>query len=326
MAAQVTGLTSLMVYESTASADDQLAMIAAHNTQLQKLVIAASHSEGLGAAHLQHLLTSCPGLTELVLRSRNIDQDGLDALPAHGTRITHLTLSSSSLTASRAHVPCTWKVLNLRHPSLQQLAYLPLRSVQELPAGLGTPGDELELRFDSETPAPQLLSLLSQAASNLTACPACTKQPQHFTGLQLAGSPPVPAVQLFEALAPLRVMQLEQLDIRRIGQELGSPEVEALAHSLGDSIKSLKFEGFTLQSSFWRALVQYYPNLRQLTLGVGVQTSIADLSSFLGMRSQNGPGSLTMRISWGALNDTGFAELKAHIAATQLQDVRLLRH
>jgi hypothetical protein len=306
-------------------------MMATHNTQLQKLVVEGSQGVNLLACHLQHLLTSCPGLTELVLNYRSMDQDGLDTLLTHGTRITHLTLSGSSLTASRAHAPCTWEVLRLSHPSLKQLAYLPLRSVQELTTGYsqGPSGNKLQLRFNSATPAPQLLSLFSQAASNLAACPACTRQPQHFAGLHLAGThpglTPQQRVQLFEALAPLRVMQLQQLRIYS-PLELGSPEVEALAHSLGDGIKSLDLWYCTLTGSFWTLLAQHLPNLQHLTLGDCVPTSVSDLSFFLGMRSQSQSGSLTLIIHRWALNDTGFAELEAHIASSQLQNVRLLRY
>jgi hypothetical protein len=120
-------------------------------------------------------------------------------------------------------------------------------------------------------------------------------------------------------------MQLERVTIST-PLELGSPEVEALAHSLGDSIKALELRGCTLLSSFWRPLAQRLPHLRRLTLGFGVETSVGDLRFFLGMRSQASPGSLTIAIKWGALHDMGFTELQGHIAALQLQNVTLLRH
>jgi hypothetical protein len=333
LAAQVTGLKRLVIEGSTPARDEQLVMLAARNTQLQMLIITGSHvgSEDMGAVHLQHLITSCSGLTELQLNSRDIDQDGLDTLLAHGTNITQLTLSSSSrLTASRAHVPCSWKVLKLTEPSLQQLAYLPLNSVQELAAG--SSGNTLRLHLNSAIPAPQLLSLLSQATTNLAACPACNTQPQRFTGFQLAGTfptlTPQQRVQLFEALAPLRVLQLERLSIAtNEGLELGLPEVEALAHSLGDSIKVLEFWGCTVVSSFWRPLAQRLPNLQHLQLGFDARVGVSDLSFFLGMRSQANPDSpdLTVSIGYSVLDAKAFAELQANIAAWQLHKVQLER-
>jgi hypothetical protein len=148
-------------------------------------------------------------------------------------------------------------------------------------------------------------------------------------GLELVSTPvyqtPQQSVQLFEALAPLRVMRLRELRIHSVELALGSPEVEALAHSLGDSIKVLKFMQCTLQSSFWRPLAQRFPHLRELILGSGVTTSVSDLSFFLTTRSQSRPGSFTIKIHEEALGHTDFAELQAHIDACQLQDVRLLR-
>jgi hypothetical protein len=102
--------------------------------------------------------------------------------------------------------------------------------------------------------------------------------------------------------------------------------VEALVHSLGDSIKALDLWYCTLTGSFWRLLAQHLPNLQHLTLGDGVPTSVSDLSFFLGMRSQSQSGSFTIKIHEEALGDTGFAELQVHIASSQLQNVRLLRY
>jgi hypothetical protein len=328
LVARVTGLTSLVVHQRRETLDQQVVMFAAGNLRLQKLAMEGS-AKDLAAGHLQHLLITCSTLTQLTLH-RSIDQDGLDALLTHGTRITHFTLNSCSLTASRAHVPCTWKVLRLTEPSLQQLAYLPLRSVQELRTGWGSPDDTLVLRLNSATTAAQLPSLSSQAASNLAACPACTKQPRSFIGLQLTGSPSTLTaqqhVQLFEALAPLRILQLARLTIYSRALELGSPEVDALVHSLGDGVRGLEFMGCLLLSCVWGALAQRLPHLQELTLHGGVQTTVADLSSFLGLRSQAQPNSLTINMHWGVLDDAGFAELQAHIAALQLQNVRLVRY
>jgi hypothetical protein len=327
LAAQVTGLTSLVGDWATPSLDEQLMLLASHNTQLQRLVMRGS-GQAVSADHLQRLLVSCPGLTELELDHRGIEQDGLDALLTHGTSITHLTLSSISLTASKTHVPCSWKVLELIEPSLQQLAYLPLSSVHHLTTGSKwTPFvGWLQVLLAVPNPPSQLLSLLSQAASNLAACPACTKHKQQFVGLHLAGASIAPqqCVHLFEALALLRVMHLERLSIMSQGLQLGSSEVEALAHSLGDSIKSVELAGCTLLSSFWRPLAQRLPHLQRLTLESGVGTSANDLSCFLTLSSHARPAGLTLSIRRGVLGDRGVAELQAHIAAWQLQNIRLV--
>jgi hypothetical protein len=132
-------------------------------------------------------------------------------------------------------------------------------------------------------------------------------------------------VQLFKALAPLKVLQLERLTIDFQDLELGSPEVEALAHSLGDSINTLELTWCTLTGSFWRPLAQHFPNLQDLALGFGIETSVMDLRSFLSMRGQSNAGSLTIKIYRGDQYDTWFAELQAQIAASQLQNVHLVR-
>jgi hypothetical protein len=325
LAAQVTGLTSLVIDQSTAARDQQLVMLATRNAQLQKLVISGSYLQGLAAGHLQHLLINCPALTRLDLFHRSINQGGLDALLTYGTRITHLTLSSISFTASRADVPCNWKILHLDQPSLQQLAYLPLSSVQELTMGRISPINTLQLWLHPEAAISQQLTLLSQAASNLAACPACVKH--SLKGVVLTGYStiltPQQRVQLFEALAPLRAIHVERLSIYS-PLELGSPEVEALAHSLGDSIVYLNFLGCTLTASCWLPLAQRFPHLQELTINSDVNTSVADLSSFLGILRQSRPDSFTLSISRGTLGNTLYAQLEAHIAAAQLQNIRLL--
>jgi hypothetical protein len=130
-------------------------------------------------------------------------------------------------------------------------------------------------------------------------------------------------VQLFEALAPLRVMQLERLTIFSPLQ-LGSPEVEALAHSLGDSTVYLKLMGCTLLSSFWGPLAQRLPHLQELTLGYGVAASVTDLVLYLSMRSPAQPDSLRIVIYKSALGEAGVAELQTRITPWQLRSIRLL--
>jgi hypothetical protein len=94
--------------------------------------------------------------------------------------------------------------------------------------------------------------------------------------------------------------------------------LEALAHSLGDSISSLELERCTLLSSFWAALVHRLPKLQHLTLGALI-ASVFDLTLFLGVRSQSSPDTLTISMR-GVLQ--GLEELGAVIAAWQLQNMR----
>jgi hypothetical protein len=65
--------------------------------------------------------------------------------------------------------------------------------------------------------------------------------------------------------------------------------------------------------------------LQHLTLGHNVKASATDLVFYLGMRSQGRPVSLTIDINRCILDSTGLAELQAHMAAWQLQNVRLAR-
>jgi hypothetical protein len=138
VASQLPGLTHLdvPVCEEVPAADVELVTIAARNPGLQSLTLAASDAP-LSHGTLKSLLTSCANIRVLDLSSIAITDQHLDILLRHGTNITDLTLGDLKPTVSRAGSTCRWQRLWLTWPPdiLDGLAYLPLKSVQELKTG-----------------------------------------------------------------------------------------------------------------------------------------------------------------------------------------------
>jgi hypothetical protein len=213
LAAHVTGLTSLTICDDDTGAvlGEQQVAVAVQNQGLRSL----SLSSRLYSYHtlqpdlLQEVLSSCTALTQLTLTCGELDDQGLGVLLTHGTSITDLMLGNTSLTTSKADWPCSWRKLDLYEGTLQEFAYLPLKSVQQLEVRrqrLDT--SWVQLALDSDTPAEQLPDLLHQATRNLASCPAWLKAPP--SDLLLHGYvqdlTSVQRVQLLQALAPVAGM------------------------------------------------------------------------------------------------------------------------
>jgi hypothetical protein len=269
----------------------------------------------LPASGLEQLFRACPSITEFDSWHGNIDQAGLDALLTHGTNITSLVVRQIEAQVNRSGTQCRWSSLELtRYPTLLTIAYLPLRTVHQLKLRSSNLVMQLGLVLQlpaGTVPINQLPALLRQAASNLASCPAWQQPPSQQTGVQrrqfsplclCPGAGPagrsfsgVERIQLLDALAPLRSPRVAHvmLALDALDAAFGQAEVKALEHSLGSSLTSLYLGLCTLDSSFWSALAQALPQLKELWLGPGVECETGlDLAlCFLGFCSRRRPAS-----------------------------------
>jgi hypothetical protein len=321
IASQLTALTSLEggLEARVPPPNTQLVKAVSRNKGLQSLSVGFNASGLLSAEMLQCLLNSCTNLTELDLQHHQINDQGLDILLQHGTNISRLTLSAVHITRSRADSTCRWQRLRFEHSPdvLAGLAYLPLRSVQELETFVDAGTLHLQL-----TPSPQLIPLLQQAVSNLKGCPAWQKQPagrilfytflpETFSGAQ--------KLQLFSALSPLGGPHLQHLGIAIKGVEYGPQVPQVLASSLGSTLKSLSLHRGIVKPSFWPALSQHLPRLRKLGFAYKVHVSTEGMIAYLHTVAQP----FTLCIGPGVLPDQHIADLADSINAPQLQGISL---
>jgi hypothetical protein len=317
IASQLTGLTQLQGEQEAGvpPPDTQLVKAVSRNKGLQSLRVSFTRSVSLSAKMLQCLLTSCINLTQLDLTFQRVNDEGLDILLQHGTNITDVRFEHLDLTRSRADSICKWESLwlDLTDPLLAGLAYLPLRSVQKLETGY-TAGT-LHLSF---LPSSKLVLLLQQAVSNLKACPAWQKQPAarillyahpwHSTAI-----PDSQAAQLLHALSPLAGPHLQHLGVS-IDVEFGQEEVQVLASS---SLRSLSLRRGVIKPSFWPALSQHLPHLKELGLAYKVDVNLIGMVAYLRTLTQP----FTLYIGLGVVPGHILAKLTNIIGEWQLQRV-----
>jgi hypothetical protein len=172
--------------------------------------------------------------------------------------ITSLKARQIDAQVSRAGAQCSWKKLILHvHPALQHIAYLPLKSIQQL--GLG-PSAETgpDLRVPANLlPHDQLPALLHQAATNLAS--SSVWQQGHYSEIRFFSYKDLSSDErgpLFRALAPLRshLVVGAKLDFGGSGSGFGRVELPALQSSLGSQLTSLHLAFCRLGSSVWLAL------------------------------------------------------------------------
>jgi hypothetical protein len=268
---------------------------------------------------LQCLLNSCTNLTQLDLTSEQLTDEGLNVLLQHGPNITDVRLGWLDLTRSRAGSVAKWQRLwmNATNGLLADLAYLPLRSVQDL----GTGGDHDGTLYLPLTPSSQLASLLQQAVSNVKTCPAWRKQPATRILLythHYDSNAPISAhqaAQLFSALSPLAAPHLQHPGIS-IRADFGQQEVQLLAGSLGlgSNLRSLSLRREVIKPSFWPALRQHMPRLNELGLMHQVEVSSMGITAYLCTAAQP----CTLYIGPGVLADHIVADLTDSVGVWQL--------
>jgi hypothetical protein len=305
---QLTGLTSLVAkipagMDATFPRSQRWSQVASHNHQLTTCkLIEPRGSGGLPTKRLQQLLASCPGLTELDVPGRTIDQAGLDAILADGSNITSLGAEGFLLgkDASRATHPCSWNVLHIHGSadSAQQFASLPLHSVQTLSVA----GSQSTLTFNLPPdimPAADMPHLVYNAASNLAACPAIKQgdyttillnfrsmdPSDQFQDVQLG---PEETDQLLENFAPLEgyikhfIFDCKDLYLSRA-------DIWSLSR-LGPCLTKLSFRAVhSLSPEFWASLPQAMPRLTDIFIGDDVGTYASAISLFCGLRAAAPP-------------------------------------
>jgi hypothetical protein len=286
LAEHLTGLTRLTVSSGGAVLGEQQIAVAVQNRGLRSLSLIYGwwSKRKLQPDLLRQVLTSCTGLTQLTLHYLMIGDQGLEVLLTHGTSITDLTLGRPSLTTSKADWACTWRKLELCDGTLQDLAYLPLKAVQQLQLTThdGTSSALGHLYLPTDILPAQLPDLLHQATTNLASCPAWAKAPPSELGLSGDAYALTSAqrVELLQALAPVGGRHVTTLQLH-VKMQLGGAEVEAIAGSFAGSLTSLHLDYATLQDSFWEPLAQHFPSLHELCLGQRVKANVQSVASYL---------------------------------------------
>jgi hypothetical protein len=325
IAGHLTGLTSLSIRtDGQAVLGEQQAAVAAQNQGLRSLALLCDRypERKLQPDLLRQVLTSCTRLTQLDLHNLVVDDQGLEVLLTHGTSITDLTLGKSRLTASKADRACSWRRLVLGYGTLQEYAYLPLKSVQLLQEVRRRPAPVVELDLPFDVPAAQPPDLLHQATTNLASCPAWAKAPP--SQLTLSGYPQgltsAQRVQLLDALAPVAGRHVRELRLG-VRVQLGGAEVEALAASFAGSLKSLHLDSATLLDSFWTPLAQRFPNLQQLCLGRDIKAGVTSLAMYLATFSCS--ASHVLDVSIECFGEEEAEQLQSSADAWSLENIRL---
>jgi hypothetical protein len=326
LAERCTGLTSLSIKTEQAVLGEQQVAVAAQNQGLRSLGLMSRQlsAQRLQPDLLQKVLSSCTALTQLTLTCGRVDDQGV--LLTHGTSITDLTLGNTSLTTSKADWPCSWHKLKLRYATLQDLAYVPLRSVQELRVTRnGSPWALGQFDLPSRTPAAQLLRLLRQATTNLASCPAWVKAPPSELALvvRVSGLTAAQGLQLLRALAPVAGRHVTKLRLEA-PMQLGQAEVEAIASSFAGSLTSLHLRSATLHDSFWKPLAQHFPNLQELLLEVGIKADVMSVAMYLAMVScRQSASHQRLHADIGCFYESDATHLQACVAAWGLENIHL---
>jgi hypothetical protein len=333
IAAELTGLTSLTIKHNT---DVEAAFrVAGQNTGLVELEF-SELDYPVPASHLINLLTNCTSLTKLDISSGEVDGQALDVLLTQCTSITDLTLGDTTLDSSRADRQCSWRRLSLQGPGagiLLQLAYLPLKSVQELQGVYDTRLDKpvrawLDLPSPAAAvPAAQLPSLLHQAATNLATCPAWMHAAPSQLALRGAGHELAAdeQVQLFQALAPLGAHVTTLVIMLRGELQLDAADVQALATSTAGSLTALSLYNCILPATFWKALAHHFPQLSSLGLCRGVLADATDIGAYLSVQSCSSPQatSMCLTVNKEVLDEKSLEWLEEHLSVWRLQNITL---
>jgi hypothetical protein len=133
-------------------------------------------------------------------------------------------------------------------------------------------------------------------------------------------------MQLFQAVAPLAAPPVTRLTISLEGQlelELGCVEVQALASSIGGSLRTLILGNCTLLSTFWEDLAHHFPELASIVLLLQIETSALDIAGYLSARSSSSSQPMCLRVYNGALDEKSQQLLEEHISHHQLHNITL---
>jgi hypothetical protein len=150
----------------------------------------------------------------------------------------------------------------------------------------------------------QLPDRLHQAATNLASCPSWQEAKPTTICLEGQNNDDVmteltsdQALQLLQALAPLGgVTRVTKFDLHFSHHRFpwGAPEVQALGHSLGDSIQTLVLSNCSLSAGFWSSLLRHIPDLSEIQLRSLVSFKVHDLAIYLSRRPADRPLSISL--------------------------------
>jgi hypothetical protein len=274
-------LTSLVVHSRGAVSVMTSAVVAgALPPQLKRLEVTAEADSILEASLIQHALTSCPELTWFCTENA-VDQQGLEAILAHGSKLEVVGVGRYKLQSSLAHLQCSssTKVHLISSHGCDwplTLSWLPnhMARVCSLPGvfQLPVPG----------VPAGQQQQILHTAASHLA------ERLQH--GEVFGSRPVILKMQpgggsqrfdwdLLHALSPLNgcICRLELgCTSRHTTLSFGTQAVAALCDGLGRKLTQLTLHHFNLDTSFWAALQGSLPKLEELRLQYNVKGAVSD--------------------------------------------------
>jgi hypothetical protein len=132
--------------------------------------------------------------------------------------------------------------------------------------------------------------------------------------------PDIQAAQLLSALFPLGGPHLQHLGIS-VNLEFGQQEMQVLADSLYSSLRSLSLRRGVIKPSFWPALSQHMPHLKELGLMRRVEVSIIGITAYLRALAQP----FTLYINADVVAGNTIADLTDNIGAWQLQNILVKR-
>jgi hypothetical protein len=340
LAAQLTGLTSLVISVNDNTCDDasvqSIADVAAQNSQLQRLDLRFK-SNYLLSDQLQHVLKSCPGMTDLGSHEAIYESEDLDFMMQHATQLTSLRGCGFDLQdTSRAGQE--WPGLQQLHlrdmheMHLEMMGRLPLKTVQSLSSA--APGGLAVFRLPLvPDPVEDVVTFLQQAASNLASWPAWQQRPEpeillHGDGNTWAEDGELSSehrVALLQAVAPLAGPHLKHFvfDIPEVQSfSFGQAEVEVLGRAFGSSLTHLELGSGSLKPEFWAALDTALPHLAVLSLTYDVQCSESDLTFYCSRRAAHRP--LCFQFSNRDVSEPNPEHLKATLAAWGVQHITVI--
>jgi hypothetical protein len=299
IATDMTHLTSLNICTTQQSTTGSPLAIAAHNPGLQSYSWHNWPADcTIQADAWTLMLTSCSSLCTLCLYGIILDDSGVAALLTYGTSITTLDLGTTALTTSKQDWPCKWQRLTVEG-DLQELAYLPLKSVQHLQIRCtqGPNHQQEHLHLPNNILPMQLSAVLHLATSNLALCPARRSAPPSC--LKLSGGAtstrlPQGALQSLTPLAAWRITDL-QLDLVTV---LDSHEMDAIADTCAASLTSLSVNGANVDTGFFVSLAARYLQLQKLDLRRGITSiDVDELTWWLSTHRKDSPRTLDLQVS-----------------------------
>jgi hypothetical protein len=271
----LTQLTSLHVESEYGTAADCIGNIGGmHNLQQLRVITAKNWVTVVSMPVLQQLVTTASQLRVLELPN-SLGQQEMDLLLTHATQLTHLTCVELDVTEDRSQAACSWAELITLVGSFNELAYLPLHSIQQLEWGdleLPSPCPCLEVAmYEDQEEASETLSIIRAAVTNLGRCPAWQLSgPTVKCELVVDEGYPDDSQSVTETVAALSGLTNKQLELSINDTDevwFNASLIQQLGRALGSSLTRLEVTSGHISRDFWPAVWAHLPGLQQLSLG-----------------------------------------------------------